>query len=56
MIKVFIEEIFEVVLEKHNMVTFKTSDGNILLEPVIMSDKKKLPMLVESLNYMCTKP
>ena len=51
-----VEEIFEVVLEEHNMITFKTSGGNVLLEPVIKSDNKLLSMLVESLNYMCTKP
>ncbi len=46
-----IEEIYEVVLHNHSMIEIKTSNGNILLEPVLMSDKKKLPMLVETLNY-----
>lgn len=56
MAQVFVEEIFEVVLENHNMITIKTSDGNVLLEPVLKTDNKKLPMLVKSLNHMCTKP
>jgi hypothetical protein len=54
--QVFVEEVFEVVLENHNMITIKTSGGNILLEPVLGSDNKLLPMLVKSLNHMCTQP
>jgi len=45
------EEIFEVILHNHNMIELKTSDGNILLEPVLKSDKKKLPMLVATLEH-----
>ncbi len=48
-----IEEIFEVVLENPNesMITIKTSGGNILLEPVLGTDRKLLPMLVETLKH-----
>ena len=51
-----IEEIFEVVLYPYNMIDIKTSDGNVLLEPVCYTDKKKLPMLVETLNHYVNQP
>ena len=46
-----IEEIFEVLLYEHSIIEIKTSDGIILLEPVLKSDKKKLPMLVATLDH-----
>jgi len=51
-----IEEIFEVVLHNHNMIEIKTSDGNILLEPVLLADKKKLPLLVATLEHYINRP